>query len=242
MRQTFVFLLTIPLILSARPAGIPAHARFLEKQGIYVADEKDRQDWYYASGQLRARGPWDGKVKTGEWTFFHENGKKSAFGRYESDRKEGRWQYFHKTGEVAEEGEYKSGNRTGHWIRLFPSGKKEAEGDYKENQKHGAWISYYENGQVFSRGSYNDGKAEGKWEYFFEQGKLHQSGEYRNDVRVGVWMVCIFAAGPCGNEDYHRPKSPRISGLPSADEKKPAKNPKDPGAILDSLDKGVPQD
>lgn len=101
---------------------------------------------YYQNGQKKTQGNIDGKMKVGEWTYFHDNGK------------------------VMREGIYKEGHLYGNWNEYYKNGQLKSSGNYGirggEAVKHGEWTWYHKNGAKKMEGTYRLGTKTGVWEEF----------------------------------------------------------------------------
>jgi len=235
--KRFSFFFLLAAALHGMPAGVPADA-VKHPSGLWVQRTAAQEGVWFASGQLKARGPLKAGQRQGNWEFFTEKGKLRARGPYEAGKMHGSWEIFASSGYLLASGAYRGGQKDGPWNYFFSSGKKESEGSYVRGKKHGPWVNYYASGQVFYRGNYEYGQAHGPWEYYFENGKIHQKGQFLSDVRSGSWYICIFSEGPCQSQSFDQPKAPRISSMPPADSKNFARDTSNPAAVLESMDSG----
>ena len=240
-----LLILAAPLTLTAaRPSRVPADAVFHKQAKVWVQNAGGTQTVWYNDGTMKAKGKMTGKHRNGQWQFWWTTGKLKGEGPYKNNRKHGAWKLYYKTGRLMATGNYVENSREGTWITYHPSGRKASTGPYKNNRKEGQWTNFYESGKVFYKGHYSRDMAHGSWEYFFENGKVHQKGQFRRDRRVGSWYICVFAAGPCGNQAFNNPRSPSFSGVPPAGTRPgTARRPggrdtSDPMKLLESMDAG----
>lgn len=104
--------------------------------------------------------------KEGDFVEYFANGNKRREGRYEGGQKVGKWVQYHPNGNKKSEGTFYKGLYEGHYVSYHKNGNKFREGEYGKCQgnsydgkKEGVWYQYAEDGAVQQQVTYKHGKV-----------------------------------------------------------------------------------
>ncbi|MBI2730117.1 MAG: hypothetical protein HYX40_05095 [Sphingobacteriales bacterium] len=198
----------------AQPLYFFSEGQLSSKGKLSTDSEKTIGEWeyYYAEGNIRARGSYDDKgERKGEWRYYNFDGTLSATenykdgllegkainyfrnsnikssGSYSSDKETGEHNSYYYSGSVKEVSNYTNGKLNGIKKLFFGNGNIQAIETYKEDSLDGNYKSYFKNGQLASELSYVNGKAAGKTKGYLENGQTDFEGQYENNERAGTW-------------------------------------------------------
>ncbi|MFD0861268.1 toxin-antitoxin system YwqK family antitoxin [Sungkyunkwania multivorans] len=131
----------------------------------FNTDDDTAQVTYYAlNQQVISKGKMRGKLRIGEWLYYHQN----------SDL-------------IMNKENYKDGVLHGLSQVYYKNGQLLEELHYEDGVLQGAYAKYYPNGQLDHKFVYVDGKIEGPVIYYDVHGKKISEGNYKNNKRVGIW-------------------------------------------------------
>lgn len=200
-----------------------APARYLIEEGVVTGkgnwkmNGNEKQfygpwEFYYANGQLKAKGAFDdAEKKQGEWVFYYSNGQIKEQSTYVNGKVNGKSTFWFDNGNISEETTYKNGDEDGEsttyyyngllkQIVQYSNGKKNGpakgykstgvlnyETAYKDDEEDGAETYYYPAGKVLSQAVYVNGKANGLYKKFADNGTLIMQGTYLQDNPDGAW-------------------------------------------------------
>jgi antitoxin component YwqK of YwqJK toxin-antitoxin module len=90
---------------------------------------------WYAGGEKKAEGKYEGGKRSGRWTFWQDNGKKKEEGDYKVGKRQGTWTLFHKSGEKRATTEYADDERNGSFTQWHDTGAKKTVGRRQEHRR-----------------------------------------------------------------------------------------------------------
>ena len=120
--------------------------------------------YFTIKGKLVSEGDMDGKLRIGEWVYYHKKG--SSIMTRES---------------------YVNGEVSGAKITYYPNGEVAEELNYRNGTMHGINKYFAPNGTLLKDLTYNNNKMEGNAIYYDEHGQKSIEGVYKNDKKHGVW-------------------------------------------------------
>ncbi len=199
------------------PSGNTVTAKEYNDSGVFIAEGmmdtlgRKQGDWeyYYETGELKAKGKFKNNQKTGEWTYYYIDGKVEQKGKFNKDKIDSKWVWYYSNGKVWREeyyemgkeegsfieyndsgqvilkGQYLDGERTGYWI--YQAGDVMEEGNYVEGQRDSTWKAYYANGKLFYKGNYVQGLPDRKFFWYYPNGKLKTEGYYVTGRKERKW-------------------------------------------------------
>lgn len=125
-----------------------------------IADVK----YYTIKGKLVSEGKMDGKLRIGEWVYFH---KKSA--------------------EVMTRESYQNGKLTGKKYVYYGNGIVAEEASYSNGVLSGPSLYYSYDSKLLKELIYKNDLLEGPAAYYDAKGQKVMEGNYINDRKKGVW-------------------------------------------------------
>ena len=158
----------------------------LKAKGKFV-DDKKVEEWkyFYQNGELEQKGSYiDGK-EHGPWTWWYLNKQIRRTENYRKGKEDGVSMEYDTLGNVLTSGEYLDGIREGSWF--YNVGDHTEEGNYIDGLKHGIWTFKYNNDKLNFKGEYNNGYAVGKHRYYHPNGKVEWEGKYVMGNKEGEW-------------------------------------------------------
>lgn len=182
-------------------------------EGINDISGKRQGYWefFYPTGELKAKGNYENDNRVGEWIFYFKNGKVEQTGHYKKGKFEGKWIWYYENGEILREEEYLMGFREGHSVEYNEEGLVIAEGDYIEGMKtgkwkyldgdekeegsyqndsrNGMWRKYYADGTLKFKGQFVRGFPDGKHKFYHENGKIKEEGRYIMGRKHKIWRT-----------------------------------------------------
>ena len=129
--------------------------------------------YFTKKSQLVSEGGMDGKLRIGEWVYYHKKGN-SIMTResYSNGEISGAKITYYPNGEVAEELNFLNGKMNGTNKYFAPNGTLLKDLIYANNKLDGNAIYFDERGQKSIEGVYRDDKKHGVWKYY-KNGKFH---------------------------------------------------------------------
>ncbi|MCA6073389.1 toxin-antitoxin system YwqK family antitoxin [Fulvivirga sedimenti] len=157
----------------------------LSSKTAYSAGSGERRE-YYSSGELHARGPVKGNLRTGYWQYFSKAGKKEAEGSFSRDKRNGEWVFYHDSGVVASRGAYDDNVAVGVWDYYDQQGDISSRGAFRQGAKQGNWEIFYPGGTI--KGSANFDNGSGPYREFYKSGELRAEGQIKDGLSEGEWV------------------------------------------------------
>lgn len=125
-----------------------------------IADVK----YYTAKGKLVSQGKMDGKIRIGEWLYFH---KKST--------------------EIMTREQYQNGKLTGVKYVYYGNGAVAEESNYRNGLLNGPNKYYSYDNKLLKELLYKNDLLEGPAVYYDAKGNIQMEGNYVNDRKKGIW-------------------------------------------------------
>ncbi len=141
---------------------------------------------FYPSGELQAKGPVKGNLRTGYWNYFDKEGNKEAEGSFNRDMRNGEWVFYQDNGIVSSRGAYDDNIAVGVWDYYDQDGNISSRGAFKQGEKQGNWEIFYPGGNI--KGSANFDKGSGPYQEFYESGNLRAEGQIKDGLSEGEWV------------------------------------------------------
>ena len=133
-----------------------------------VADVK----FYTAKGKLVSEGKMDGKLRIGEWIYFHKKSTEvMTRERYQNGKLTGKKYVYYGNGVVAEEASYSDGLLNGPSLYYSYDSKLLKELIYKNDLLEGPAVYYDAKGAKLMEGMYVNDRKKGVWK-FYKNGQL----------------------------------------------------------------------
>lgn len=124
--------------------------------------------------------------------FYTKSGTKISEGTLRGRLKEGEWLYYHKNGTAIMTREvYLNDALEGIRTVYFPDGKKAQETTYKNGLKEGRDIHYNETGTVLKEYMYVNDLLEGPVKLYDYDGRLLREGQYKANRKHGTWKYYV---------------------------------------------------
>ncbi|MBI2967173.1 MAG: hypothetical protein HYY40_05095 [Bacteroidetes bacterium] len=162
-----------------------ASSRYYDKNGKIISEQNNPKNIakeysvYYPDGTLKAKGPYPGTQKTGEWKFYDKNGVLSSIENYN-----------------------KNGSLEGKSESWFPSGKTESVSNYKDNVSAGYFVNYYSNGNIEREGYLKNGMKTGPIYSYYPDGTIDQVNYYTEDKTTG-WQKYYSVNGKISSLEFY---------------------------------------
>lgn len=135
-------------------------------------DEVAEVKYFTKKGKLVSEGKMVGKLRVGEWIYYHERSKSiMTKENYTNGLLDGAKLTYYKNNTLAEELTYKNGLKEGTNIYYTHTGVVLKKLTYVNDELHGLGIYYDAEGKVILEGNYKNGKKNGIWKAY-EDGKL----------------------------------------------------------------------
>lgn len=190
----------------------------------YKQNKKVYEEHFYENGKLRSEGDFNGKVRSGQWTFYFDDGKVFAKADF-SKKKEGEsWQIYKHEGDkligksdkitamsFSPEGTLvditikdPKDNKKEIYYRFFNSFKLRMQITLVGNMYQGQALSWHENGKINSEVFYVDGLEDSTYISYADNGQTMEKGQYKKGVKVGKWEHFNSEGKPLGVEIYDK--------------------------------------
>ncbi|SHG14057.1 toxin-antitoxin system YwqK family antitoxin [Flavobacterium defluvii] len=130
--------------------------------------------FYDQNKNIVSEGKEVGKVREGEWKYYHKASKVLMTSEtYKNGKLDGVRTVYYPNAKVAEEMTYVNGIKEGKYRKLGQNGTIQEESFYKNNEYNGGAVFYDADGAVASKGKFVNGKKAGIWQ-FYTKGKLKE--------------------------------------------------------------------
>lgn len=132
-----------------------------------------------SKGKLISEGVMNGKLYSGQWTFYHNTSDGVLSTEYYNDNGllEGEKVVYYPNGQIAEKSHYKDGKLEGVSKWYSENGKLLKDFMYENDELHGMTRYYDANGVILAEGQYQRGRKHGIWNYY-EEGKLKETKDH----------------------------------------------------------------
>ena len=139
---------------------------------------KSSLTYYAKNGKMTVQGTMDGRVKIGEWLYYHKDGT-TIMSRetYNQGQIDGQKITYYPDGTKTELLTYALGVKQGDNLYYSPAGVLLKELNYDNDELHGPAVYYGPTGDVIIKGKYKRGAKDGLWQYF-KNGKLTKEETY----------------------------------------------------------------
>lgn len=128
--------------------------------------------FYDQSKNKVSEGKEVGKVREGEWKYYHKASKVLMTSEnYKNGKLEGNRTVYYPNSKVAEEMTYVNGLKDGVYKKIGQNGVLLEQSTFKNNEYNGDAVFYDADGAVASKGKFLNGKKAGMWQ-FYTKGKL----------------------------------------------------------------------
>ncbi len=124
--------------------------------------------YYTAKGKLVSEGKMEGKLRIGEWLYFHK-----------------------KNSEVMTREQYENGKLAGKKYVYYGNGVVAEEATYKDGLLNGPSLYYSYDSKLLKELFYVNDKLEGPAVYYDAKGAKQMEGKYVNDRKKGIWKYYI---------------------------------------------------
>lgn len=128
-------------------------------------------------------GGYFGKLKNGNWTYFHDNVKIKEE-EYKNDTLDGYQIVYYKNGNIYDKKKFEKGVQVGIWEKFYENGKPHLKSFLKNGKMDGSVIRYYKSGLTEVKGQYKNDLKEGTWTFYSEDGKSKDVIVYKNGKDV----------------------------------------------------------
>lgn len=136
-----------------------------------------------SKGDVVSQGMMDGKLRTGEWLYFHKKSNKVMTREfYKNGVLDGKKTIYYPSGKITEEIHYVDGIKEGKNVYYTEKGILLKELQYANDKLHGASVYYDGNGAKTIEGSYKQGKKNGLWVYY-QNGKIALEETYPKPLK-----------------------------------------------------------
>jgi len=126
--------------------------------------------YYTKKGKLVSEGEMKGKIRIGEWLYYHEKSKNIMTKEYYKNGKlDGLKITYYLNNKIAEEIQYNNGLKEGKDNYYAPSGTLLKKLIYKNDELHGPASYYDAKGNVVLEGNYKNGKKYGIWKTYKDE-------------------------------------------------------------------------
>ncbi|MFD0965042.1 toxin-antitoxin system YwqK family antitoxin [Pseudofulvibacter geojedonensis] len=133
--------------------------------------------YYTSTGVLLNEGFLNGKIRVGEWKFYHKNSKEiSEIEFYEKGRLNGKKTSYYKNGKILQVENYTNGKLNGKKQMFTNEGVLVKDMNYVNGRIDG-YFTEYRAGKKILEGKYAMGKPRGVWKYY-KDGKLIETKDY----------------------------------------------------------------
>ncbi len=128
-----------------------------------IADVK----FYTAKGKLVSEGRMDGKLRIGEWVYFHKKSSEVMTRElYQNGKLAGKKYVYYGNGVVAEKASYSDGLLNGTSLYFSYDSKLLKELIYKDDLLEGPAVYYDAKGMKLIEGNYVNDRKKGIWKYY----------------------------------------------------------------------------
>ncbi len=128
--------------------------------------------YFTKKGKLVSEGKMKGKLRVGEWVYYHEKSNTIMTKEYYKEGVlDGNKSTFYKNNTLAEELNYSNGLKEGANIYYSPSGIVLKKLNYANDELDGLAIYYDASGKTVLEGNYKNGKKDGIW-------RTYKDGEF----------------------------------------------------------------
>lgn len=121
-------------------------------------------------------------------SFYTISGKKVSEGQMVGRLREGNWKFYHQDGKsILSTEHYVNGLIDGEKLEYYISGVKALEETYKKGKREGLAIYYTEDNTLLKELTYKDDRLEGPAKLYDALGNLIKEGTYRDNKKNGIW-------------------------------------------------------
>ena len=160
----------------------PEQARFLS-ESVKTDSGYYHRDYFIHEKSLQMAGLYmdaEGKIRHGQFYYFHPNKNIESFGKYREGKKHGLWLSYHNSGMMEDSTWYDNGEPVGISMSWWPNGTPHDSIHYNPDGT-AVHVSWFDNGAPAAAGRYVMKKIPvGKWQYFHMNGKLSALKTYAN--------------------------------------------------------------
>jgi antitoxin component YwqK of YwqJK toxin-antitoxin module/Tfp pilus assembly protein PilF len=140
-------------------------------KNIRYDNDKDKQYFYYSSGELLAVGKADENNEFfGNIRYYTKEGRLKSFGDMLKEKKTGDWIYYYKDGTLSSKGKYIDDQPVGEHSEFNTQGYLDTKSNYSNGMLNGDYYSYNNYGVPAAKYFYVDGKLNGPAEFYFSLG------------------------------------------------------------------------
>ena len=141
------------------------------------------KDYYVFEKTLQMTGSYkdsSGKIRHGEFTWYHPNGYLQGKGRFDNNKYEGSWIHYHQNGRMMDSAYYVNGKKFGVSLSWHYNGYM-ADSSFYYSDGSGVVVQWFDNGIPSLAGrTAAGGKMNGKWQFFHKNGNLSALETYEN--------------------------------------------------------------
>lgn len=119
--------------------------------------------------------------------FYNLKGNVKSKGFFIGKKRTGTWKYFFSDGKLMSQEFYVDGKLEGELLNYYPNGKPTEISNYKNGLKNGVSKKYSSDGILIEEVEFRNGKANGLAKYFELNGSLKEKGIYKDGKRQGKW-------------------------------------------------------
>jgi antitoxin component YwqK of YwqJK toxin-antitoxin module len=124
--------------------------------------------------------------------FFTNKGVMESEGMMVGKLRVGNWLYFHKDGKtIMIEENYVDGLLSGEYKLYYKDTILTRLAHYVAGELHGSYKQYSDKGILTDDLTYKEGYIDGKAVFYEPNGKIKQRGKYKKDLKVGIWEYYV---------------------------------------------------
>lgn len=117
--------------------------------------------FYYASGSLKGKIPYESGIQKGYAVIYHENGNVLEEGAWRNNRWVGEYKLYHENGKVSQEFRFNNtGKREGPQKYYYEDGSLMLEGNWKDGKENGTVVEYTEGGAIKAKKVFTGGEID----------------------------------------------------------------------------------
>lgn len=121
-------------------------------------------------------------------SFYTTSGKKVSEGQMVGRLREGNWKFYHQDGKsILSTEHYVNGLINGKKLEYYINGVKALEETYKKGKREGLAIYYTEDNTLLKELTYKEDRLEGPAKLYDALGNLIKEGNYRDNRKNGIW-------------------------------------------------------
>lgn len=160
---------------------------YYDKSGGIISEAKRKLTkfpfkGYYANGDLKFEGDYDGSKQNGVWKYYYKHGVLKSVEPYEKGDLNGELKEYFINGELLSIAPYENGQVAGYFKSFYNNGQLDRHGNYVKDHAQGYWEYFYPDGSWDKKLYYSNDQLQGWQNYYDPEGRVFQRDYYENDI------------------------------------------------------------